>query len=129
MNNARKQLVSQAFNKLDKNGNGIVELEDIKGVYNASKHPDVRSGKKTEDDVLCEFLDTFETHHAVFKENTRDFKVTLEEFMEYYAHVSASIDDDRYFDLMMKNSWNFEGKTYQKGWGADATSPAKRVRN
>ena len=129
MNNARKQLVSQAFNKLDKNGNGIVELEDIKGVYNASKHPDVRSGKKTEDDVLCEFLDTFETHHAVFKENTRDFKVTLEEFMEYYAHVSASIDDDRYFDLMMKNSWNFEGKTYQKGWGADATSPAKRGRN
>ena len=129
MNSARKALVLQAFKKLDKNGNGIVELEDIKGVYNASNHPDVRSGKKSEDDVLCEFLDTFETHHAIFKENTRDFKVTLEEFMEYYAHVSASIDDDRYFDLMMKNSWNFEGKTYQKGWGADLTSPARRGRN
>jgi Ca2+-binding EF-hand superfamily protein len=126
MNNARKQLVTQAFNKLDKNGNGIVELDDIKGVYNASLHPDVRSGKKTEDDILCEFLDTFETHHALYKENTRDFRVTLDEFMEYYAHVSASIDDDRYFELMMKNSWNFEGKTYQKGWSADATSPAKR---
>ena len=129
MNAGRKALVSQAFSKLDKNGNGVVELEDIKGVYNASNHPDVRSGKKSEDDVLCEFLDTFETHHAIFKENTRDFRVTLEEFMEYYAHVSASIDDDRYFDLMMKNSWNFEGKTYQKGWGADLTSPARRGRN
>ena len=129
MNNARKQLVSQAFNKLDKNGNGTVELDDIKGVYNASQHPDVRSGKKTEDDILCEFLDTFETHHAVFKENTRDFRVTLDEFMEYYAHVSASIDDDRYFDLMMKTSWNFEGRTTQKAWAADMSSPAKRTRN
>ena len=129
MNNNRKQLVGQAFSKLDKNGNGIVELDDIKGVYNASMHPDVRAGKKTEDEILCEFLDTFETHHAMFKENTRDFRVTLEEFLEYYSHVSASIDDDRYFELMMKNSWNFEAKTYQKGWGGDMTSPAKRVRN
>ena len=129
MNNSRKQLVQQAFNKLDKNGNGIVELDDIKGVYNATLHPDVRAGKKTEDEVLCEFLDTFETHHAMFKENTRDFRVTLDEFIEYYAHVSASIDDDRYFELMMKNSWNFEGKTYQKGWGSDQTAPARRTRN
>ncbi|OMJ71856.1 hypothetical protein SteCoe_29828 [Stentor coeruleus] len=133
MNNNRKQLVSQAFNKLDKNGNGIVEVDDIKGVYNASGHPDVRSGKKTEDQVLCDFLDTFETHHAMFKGgeggNTRDFRVTLDEFMEYYSHVSASIDDDRYFDLMMKNAWNFEGKTYEKGWGADMTSPARRTRS
>jgi Ca2+-binding EF-hand superfamily protein len=129
INNNRKQLVTQAFNKLDKNGNGVVELDDIKGVYNATMHPDVRAGKKTEDEVLCEFLDTFETHHAMFKENTRDFRVTLEEFIEYYTHVSASIDDDRYFELMMKNSWNFEGKTYQKGWGSDMTAPARRTRN
>jgi len=128
LNQFRRQLISMAFSKLDKNGNGIVEIDDIKGVYNASRHPDVISGKKTEDDILCEFLDTFETHHAVYKENTRDFKVTMDEFLEYYSHVSASIDDDRYFELMMKNSWNFEGKTYQKGWGSDMTSPAKRVR-
>ena len=128
LNTFRKQLVTQAFNKLDKNGNGIVELEDIKGVYNASQHPDVKSGKKTEDNILCEFLDTFETHHAMFKENTRDFRVTLEEFLEYYSHVSASIDDDKYFELMMKTAWNFEGKTYQKGWAEDSTTPARRTK-
>lgn len=128
LNAARRALINQAFKKLDKNGNGIVELDDIKGVYNASKHPDVISGKKTEDEILCEFLDTFETHHAVFKENTRDFRVTIEEFLEYYSHVSASIDDDRYFDLMMRNSWNFDNKKYEKGWSADQTSPARRAR-
>ena len=27
---------------------------------------------------------------------------------------------------MMNNAWNFEGKTYEKGWSADQTSPAKK---
>ncbi|CAG9313621.1 unnamed protein product [Blepharisma stoltei] len=127
MNNFRKHIVTQCFNKLDKNGNGIVEIDDIRGVYNATNHPDVRSGKKTEDDILCEFLDTFEAHHASFKEDTRDHRITLEEFTEYYNHVSASIDDDRYFDLMMKNAWNTDPQPTQKAWAGEVGgSPTRR---
>ena len=63
MNQNRMRLVKRAFDKLDKNGNGIVELDDIRGVYNAKNHPDVKLGKKTEDEVLAEFLDTFEAHY------------------------------------------------------------------
>jgi len=129
MNNFRKHICTQAFNKLDKNGNGVVEIDDIRGVYNATNHPDVKAGKKTEDDILCEFLDTFEAHHASFKEDTRDHIITLDEFCEYYNHVSASIDDDRYFDLMMKNAWNTDEKPAQKAWSGEVGgggSPARR---
>jgi hypothetical protein len=28
-------------------------------------HPDVKSGKKTEEQILLEFLETFETHHSL----------------------------------------------------------------
>lgn len=63
MNPNRQRFVKRAFEKLDKNGNGIVELDDIRGVYNAKNHPDVKLGKKTEDEVLTEFLETFETHY------------------------------------------------------------------
>jgi Ca2+-binding EF-hand superfamily protein len=42
-------LVKKAFQKLDKDGSGVVDIEDIKDVYNTSKHPDVISGKKTRD--------------------------------------------------------------------------------
>ena len=116
MNSSRKALVIQAYKKLDKNGDGTVNVEDLRGVYNASSHPEVRLGRKTEDEVLCEFLDTLEAHHYLYKGGSRDAQVTLEEFMEYYAHISASIEDDRYFDLMMRNAWNFDSKTYARAW-------------
>lgn len=63
MNEFRKNLVDLAFQKLDKSGDGILSINDIKGVYNAKFHPDVRNGSKTEDEILGEFLETFELHH------------------------------------------------------------------
>ena len=35
----------------------------------------------------------------------RDKKITWEEFEEYYNNISASVDNDDYFELMMKNAW------------------------
>ena len=61
----RLALVRKAFAKLDRDGSGVVDIEDIRGVYNASRHPDVLSGKKTEDQALIDFLETFEMHHNI----------------------------------------------------------------
>lgn len=65
MNQFRKNLVKQAFTKLDSDGSGIVEIDEVKQIYNASRHPDVIAGKKTEDEVLGDFLETFELHHNI----------------------------------------------------------------
>lgn len=101
------------------------------GVYNAKKHPAVLEGRKTEEQVLGEFLETFETHHNVMHDNERDFRVTQEEFQEYYANVSASIDDDMYFQAMMNSAWNLSGdsaayKNYGKGWASEDNAPPVR---
>ncbi len=64
MNAYRKALVQKVFKSLDKDNSGVLNLEDIKGVYNASRHPDVLARKRTEEDVLTEFLDTFEQHFS-----------------------------------------------------------------
>jgi len=110
MNNFRTQIAIRAFKQIDYNGDGCLTLEDIKGKYNARMHPDVRSGKRTEDEVLTEFLETFEQHHNTIHGNKADGKVTPEEFLEYYSHVSSNIDNDAYFELMMSNAWNLESK-------------------
>ena len=115
----RKGMVKKAFDKLDQNKNGTIEIDDIKACYNAKQHPEVRAGKKSEDEVLAEFLDTFELHHSLKHPEDKDRKINIREFMEYYNNVSASIDNDQYFELMITNAWNLNNKSYQKGWGGE----------
>ena len=46
MSNARKNLIRQAFQKLDRTGDNVVTVEDLKGVYNVSKHKKFLSGDR-----------------------------------------------------------------------------------
>jgi Ca2+-binding EF-hand superfamily protein len=117
MNPYRVNITNQAFAKMDKDGNGHIDINDIKGVYTADKHPDVLSGKKTEQQILQEFLETFEMHHSLRTNGAPDHVVTKEEFNEYYNNISASIDDDQYFQVMMNSAWNLDGaRVTTKGW-------------
>jgi Ca2+-binding EF-hand superfamily protein len=49
-----------AFDVLDKDKSGTVTADEIADTYDASRHPDVISGKSTERKILLEFLDCFE---------------------------------------------------------------------
>ncbi|KAM8827995.1 calcyphosine-like b isoform 1-T2 [Spinachia spinachia] len=99
MSKARKEVVMEAFRKLDKTSDGVITIEDLRGVYNAQYHPKYRNGEWSEDQVFRTFLDSFDSPYD------KDGKVTKEEFVNYYCGVSASIDSDVYFILMMTNAW------------------------
>jgi hypothetical protein len=44
----------------------------------------------------------------------------MDEWIEYYNNVSMSIDDDKYFELMMNSTWNlYNSRVTKKGWGAE----------
>jgi len=108
MNEFRTKLVRQAFDKLDKNGNGVIEINDIAGVYNAKKHPKVMEGKMTEGEALGAYLANFDGEDG-------DGVVTWAEFQEYYAGVSASVDDDAYFELMMFKAYDISPDAFNLG--------------
>eukprot|EP00947_MAST-08B_sp_MAST-8B-sp1_P005632 g5632.t1 len=112
LNDRRLDFVHQAFDILDKTGDGEVTVEDLRDVYRVDMVPAVQEGKKTEDEALLEFMSQWDTVD-------KDGIVTREEFEEYYANVSASIDDDDYFELMMRNAWHISGG---EGWCANTTN-------
>jgi len=104
-NPKRIELVKLAYGKLDKTGDGIVNMQDIRQAYDASKHPDVLEGKRTIEEVLVEFIEDWDKN--------ADGTITEEEFIDYYGDLSAGIDDDRYFELMIRNAWHITGGS---GW-------------
>uniref|UniRef100_A0A6U0WUQ8 EF-hand domain-containing protein n=1 Tax=Rhizochromulina marina TaxID=1034831 RepID=A0A6U0WUQ8_9STRA len=115
LNERREQMVLLAFDVIDKDKSGILDLDDITEAYDASKHPDVIAGKRTKQEILREFLD-------VFDGGEKDGQVFPNEFMRYYSNVSAYIDDDDYFELMIRNAWHIPGG---EGWCANTAN--KRV--
>ena len=88
----RKKYIHKAFLKFDKDGNGTITAADLKGVYDCSMHPKVMSGDLTEDDVFVDFLKNF-------GDKNHDGKITRQEWDDYYAAVSSSIDNDEHFVL------------------------------
>merc|ERR1712072_268490 len=65
-------------------------------------HPKVLRGEMTEEQVLLEFLDTpgdASTH------GNPDGKISISEFIEYYANVGASVESDEMFGTIVKNAW------------------------
>jgi calcyphosin len=99
LSQARLDAIDAAFAKMDKTGDGQITLEDLRGVYDASQHPQFLSGELTEDQVFRLFMDTFDTP------GQGDGIITKNEFINYYAGVSASIDSDEYFVFMIKRCW------------------------
>jgi Ca2+-binding EF-hand superfamily protein len=115
MNERRRNLVLLAFDQLCPPDQPSIRVADLAARYDASFHPDVKAGKKTARQVTMEFA-------AQFGDTNRDGELTRNEFLEYYKDVSASIDEDDYFELMIRNAWHISG-----GEGASENTTCLRV--
>ena len=114
LNERRLNMVKKAFAMLDRSGNGEITTSEIAGIYDVSQNPEFLEGRKTKDEILAEFLNNFDGPRG-----NNDGTVTWNEFQDYYSNVSASIDDDAYFELMIKQAWNLDNRRYGKAWGAE----------
>ena len=56
-----------------------------------SHHPDYKSGKKTQGDLLTEYLNQFEKGGIV------DGKLSQDEFIRYYTDLGMGIANDVFF--------------------------------
>ena len=111
LNSRRKQLVDLVFNTLDKKGAGIIDADIISSSFDASSHPDALSGKKSQHQIFKEFQENFDVGETI------EAKVTQHEFQNFYTNLSTSIDDDDYFELMLRNTWQISGGA---GWTSES---------
>jgi len=122
LSQSRKEKVEEAFRFIDKDHNGVLDIEEIKSAYNVSKHPDVIQGKRTSEIVLCEFIETLEAHHGILNGSSADGMVSMEEFVEYYTNISSAIDSESEFTNLLKNTWGIQESNLR----AQKTSDDKR---
>ena len=119
MNDRRKNLIKILFDSFDKNKTGFINLDEVRNNYSPKNHPDVLSGKKTEDEVLAEFLDTLQYHFSLLKSNKEEKsnKIGFDEFLEYFNNISVGIEDDDYFEEVIKSGFALEERRpKKKGW-------------
>ena len=81
-----------------------VQSKNTSHTYNTHKHTraQVRARRMTAKQALSEFLNTFVGGTEM------DGKVTRREFFNYYANVGAYVDNDGYFDLLVRGVWGLE---------------------
>ncbi len=60
---ARLSVVQEAFRKLDTRQMGFVPYAKVRETFDGKKHPDVCNGRKTEEEIITEFLEIYEIHH------------------------------------------------------------------
>ena len=106
MNQERKLYVLNKFDIIDRTKKGEVDINFLKIIYknNAKYHPDVINEIKSEDIIYNQFRQTLELFLDINK--ILNEKITKDEFVDYYAGISASIPDDIYFQDILNGIWD-----------------------
>ena len=87
----RKAMVHEAFSRLDSDSSGIVDLRDIEGVYNCKSHPDVLSGRRTEAEVLSEFILHFSGSRKRSEQERKEASISLQDFEVRASTLTISL--------------------------------------
>ena len=100
----RENIIKEAFKRIDTENCGIVNLSDVKSLFNSKNSPLVKEGDVTEEDFYNNFMETFQTHHNLVR-SPKIKKVNFEEFLDYYKYFSLTIENDYLFEETLISCW------------------------
>ena len=93
----RIKWINKAFDKLDYDGSGQVQIADLQAVHNPKTSELVKMGKTTANEIFANLLQSYD--------QDGDGLITRDEFIDYYREISPSLDTDEQFAEMMKGAW------------------------
>ena len=53
-------MVNKAFAMMDRDGSGVIDIQDIGQIYDVSMNPEFLEGRKTREEILADFLNNFD---------------------------------------------------------------------
>ena len=121
----RKDILKLVFEKLNKEETGFITVGQLRECYNPRAHPLVRQGKRSEDEILGDFIDILEYHFTLLNEkndenvDVNEIKIDFDDFCDFYKTISVCIEEDKYFEILVLSVWGIkkEGKSlYQRTW-------------
>lgn len=113
----RASLVKAIFNFLSRGRCDQIDKTELKNRFNSSVHPDVLSGRKTEDEIYMEFSETIDILHNYYleREETRNAQYIAEdEFVEYYENISFYIKDYITFSKLLTSVWGYSERSQER---------------
>ena len=97
-NSRRQAIIDKAYLKFDKEGNGVINVSDLKPFFDSTKHPKVMCGELSEGLAFSYFLKYFNDFDGTGK-------IVRKEWDDFYSAVSYSVDNDDNFVILMKTNW------------------------
>lgn len=102
LSSKREKLLIDVFSsKLDETNQGAVTIAALRKRFNGQDHPLVSLGGYSEQFAFDHLLQSLQIPLT----NNERSKLTLDMFIDYYADLSAAIDDDDYFIAIVRSNW------------------------
>ena len=95
---ARAQFIDAAFNKFITDQPDAVLLTLLESAFNAAMHPKVIDGTWTDKQAFDDFVRTVGPRRDAAR-------ISREEWRAHWNKVSAKIDEDEYFGILMTQLW------------------------
>ena len=105
----RKYFINLAYEKIS-GGKDVININIMRNKFYAAGHPDVIIGRRSEYEILAEFLDNIDYHFNLLNQgkNLDEDEITKNEFFEFYRYISAGIDCDGDFKKILNGVWGLE---------------------
>ncbi len=83
--------VEQAFQTLPADDRGEVDVNSVARMFTASHHPDVRAGRRSESDIVSEFISTFKYRYVVHTSTKFAMIAMLRSYLPFFTHAPSPL--------------------------------------
>lgn len=105
MPQSRRDLVRTSYDRLDYSDTHLLDLKQLKSIFNPRNYAEVKSGRIHSEDIMADFFACIDLYTSM--QRNQDSRVNAEQFLEFWEHISPAVQNDLSFDSLIRNCFRF----------------------